>query len=175
MFAIRNVLSQSVKAAAFRPIVNVRFMSKGAVDSTIVKKLKEERAFELENQEDSEWISEFTSRGDWKEVSLVKTFGNEKITAIFSTDSLEEQDMDFEGQEEDAAPDAPIAVSIIVEKDGQEGALEVTSTVQGESFFIDNVSFIASAKLAQDQTAEGDWSRRGKFSGPVFADLDESV
>ncbi|KAJ3359689.1 Mitochondrial acidic protein mam33 [Kappamyces sp. JEL0680] len=98
-----------------------------------------------------------------------------RITAIFSTDSLEEQDMDFEGQEEDAAPDAPIAVSIIVEKDGQEGALEVTSTVQGESFFIDNVSYIASAKLAQDQTAEGDWSRRGKFSGPVFADLDESV
>jgi complement component 1 Q subcomponent-binding protein len=83
--------------------------------------------------------------------------------------------MENEGQEEEAEPENPIAVSIIIEKDGKQGALEISSTVQGDSFFIDSISFVDSAKLAQDQTAEADWVRRGKFGGPVFADLDESV
>jgi hypothetical protein len=61
----------------------------------LAKKLKEEHAFELENQEGSDWIHQFKADSKWavrvnpltkkikdpkgeKEVSLFKTFGKEK-------------------------------------------------------------------------------------------------
>ena len=55
-----------------------------------------------------------------------------RITAIFSTDSLEEQEdleefaetdaaKDKNNEEEDQEPETPIAVSIIIEKEGSQG------------------------------------------------------
>ena len=49
-------------------------------------KLNEEAKFEMENQEDCDWIKEFEQKGVWKiedkpgskEVSLVRQFENEK-------------------------------------------------------------------------------------------------
>lgn len=69
----------------------------------------------------------------------------------------------------------PVSVSVIIEKPELDSAIEVSTTVQGQSFFIDNVAFIPSSQLALDQTAEGDWARRGRYTGPVFADLDEDL
>lgn len=54
-----------------------------------------------------------------------------RITAIFSTDSLEEQeeleefaetDAKDKNNEEEQEPETPIAVSIIIEKEGSQGA-----------------------------------------------------
>jgi hypothetical protein len=52
----------------------------------LAAKLKEEAKFELENQEETNWIKEFEEKGGWKiedkpgskEVSLVRQFDGEK-------------------------------------------------------------------------------------------------
>lgn len=99
-----------------------------------------------------------------------------RISAIFSTDSLQDQEQNMdapEGEENDS--DTPVQVSIIIEKLSVEGAIEIQTTAQEDAFFIDNVAFISSAKLALEDTAEADWVRRGKFGGPVFGDMDEGL
>jgi complement component 1 Q subcomponent-binding protein len=69
-------------------------------------------------------------------------------------------------------------LTVLVEKKiGNEdaGALEIAATLQEQSFFIESVSFSENAAIAVDQTAEGDWQRRGRYGGPVFQDLDEGL
>ncbi|KAJ3045246.1 Mitochondrial acidic protein mam33 [Rhizophlyctis rosea] len=152
----------------------------------LLKKLKEERQYEVENTEkDPEFLKEFSSGGVWKiedkagekEVALKRTFGNESITVLFSTDALTESDPLEQEEDEEDERSVPIPVSIIIEKKGNSdvGALEIAATAQDESFFIESVSFSNTASLLNDQTAEGDWTRRGKYGGPVFHDLDEGL
>lgn len=76
-----------------------------------------------------------------------------------------------EGQDEQ---DTPIQVAIIIEK-GQGPALEIDASAQGDAFYIDNVALVESSQLANDQTAQGDWIRRGNYGGPIFNDLDEGL
>jgi complement component 1 Q subcomponent-binding protein len=82
-------------------------------------------------------------------------------------------DAEVEEEGEDGQ-DNPIQVAIIIEK-GSGPALEIDASAQGDAFYIDNVSLVESAELAKDQTAEGDWVRRGNYGGPVFNDLDEGL
>jgi complement component 1 Q subcomponent-binding protein, mitochondrial len=42
-------------------------------------------------------------------------------------------------------------------------------------FVIDNVYYHKSAALANAQTAEADWERRGVYAGPPFGNLDEDL
>lgn len=66
---------------------------------------------------------------------------------------------------------------LVEKKSGSEdhGALDISVTAQDGAFFIESVAFSPSSSLVSDQTAEGDWQRRGRFGGPVFGDLDDSL
>jgi complement component 1 Q subcomponent-binding protein, mitochondrial len=77
-----------------------------------------------------------------------------------------------EGQEDEES--TPIQVAILIEK-GQGPVLEIDASAQGDAFYIDNVALVESSQLANDQTAQGDWVRRGNYGGPVFNDLDEGL
>lgn len=55
------------------------------------------------------------------------------------------------------------------------GALEIATTIQSSSFYIDSLGFHSSKELAKDESAEGDWKRRGAYVGPQFSNLDEEV
>ncbi|KAI8903047.1 mitochondrial glycoprotein [Powellomyces hirtus] len=125
-----------------------------------------------------EFLAEFKARKpEWtildqplhKEVALTRTFGNEKITAEEFENELEE------GEEEDRT--LPVPVSIIIEKPASPtlGALEISASIQDGGFFIESVDHTATPALAHDQTAEGDWTRRSKYAGPFFGNLDEGL
>ncbi|KAI9207087.1 mitochondrial glycoprotein [Polychytrium aggregatum] len=161
----------------------------GIVDRDLSQKLKEELKFETENTETlPDWLKEFQNRGTFKiedkpgdrEVTLVRHFGNEKISIVFSTDALTadnfiDQELEEESSEE---PGYPVQLTVLIEKksgNDDHGALQLAATVQDGAFFIDNISFFESSSLAADTSAEADWQRRGKYSGPVFADLDETL
>ncbi|KAL2919745.1 Mitochondrial acidic protein mam33 [Polyrhizophydium stewartii] len=159
-----------------------RRFAHGVSDKDLSLKLAEELKYEDESsaEADLSFLEEFKSKGIWKvedkpgskDVTLTRTFGNEKITLYFNTDALTEQNIETEEEEEEGVP---VVTSVIIEKPGVEGAIEITATAQDGAFFIDHVSFVKSPGLAHDQTAEGDWQRRSLFGGPIFGDLDESL
>ncbi|KAJ3309184.1 Mitochondrial acidic protein mam33 [Blyttiomyces sp. JEL0837] len=161
--------------------------SQGQSDRDLTHKLESELKFEVENNEPGvpAFVKAFNEKGLFKiedkvgekEVTLVRNFGNEKISVIFSTDSLTEQ-QEFDDADEDDNPSIPISLTVLVEKrtpTEDSGALDLAVTLQDQSFFIDTVSFSPSSALISDQTAEGDWQRRGQYGGPVFQDLDEGL
>lgn len=53
--------------------------------------------------------------------------------------------------------------------------MELSVTMDGESFFIENVSYGKDVAVMMGTTAEADWARRGAYGGPVFQDLDEEL
>jgi hypothetical protein len=68
-------------------------------------------------------------------------------------------------QEEDDV-ETPIDVTVLIEKtDGTEGGLEVVASASEDEFFIENVGYYASRALATAEDVEGDWKRRGIYSG----------
>ncbi|KAJ3216546.1 Mitochondrial acidic protein mam33 [Dinochytrium kinnereticum] len=161
--------------------------SHGKVDRDLSHKLREELKFEESDagKTTPEFLEEFKEKNIFKiedkigekEISLVRTFGNEKITAIFSTDALSES---YEMEEEDMDDDSkfPINVTILIEKKaGAEdtGAMEISAIAQDKAFMVESVTFCKSSSLINDQTAEGDWQRRGRYGGPVFTDLDDDL
>ncbi|KAJ3197096.1 Mitochondrial acidic protein mam33 [Irineochytrium annulatum] len=158
----------------------------GEGDSFLAHKLKEELKFEKEeaDKEAGDFVNDFKKRGLFKiedklgdkEVTLVRTKGNEKISVIFSTDSLPDS-ADVDESEEGMEPE-PVEVTVIVEKTSggeDHGALQFATAVTEDTFFIESVSYFNSSKLTADETAEGDWQRRGRYGGPVFQDLDEEL
>ncbi|KAJ3021599.1 Mitochondrial acidic protein mam33 [Thoreauomyces humboldtii] len=178
--------SRSFTASAFTR------MSAGESDlelhATLVREITHETKENAEARSD-DFVSEFkTANPEWtivdqplsKEVSLTRTFGNEKITVLFNTDALAEAD-DFQeelGEGEEAQQDEPsIPVTVVIAKtDAPEaGALDIGGSIQDGTFFIESAGFSATASLALDETAQGDWTRRSKYAGPVFEDLDENL
>ncbi|TPX37317.1 hypothetical protein SeMB42_g06943, partial [Synchytrium endobioticum] len=172
--------------------------SHGLVDKDLAHKLYEELRFEQENAYEPipPFLKAFQNLGTFKvldkpgqnEVSLTRAFGNEKITVLFSTDALEQEDaMDMEessegGPKEEAETEGlslEIPITIVVDKksvSGQDaGAIEFAATVQDDVFFVDSVSYRFPSTVVHDGSAEGDWQRRGAYSGPVFRDLDEDL
>ena len=53
--------------------------------------------------------------------------------------------------------------------------MELQVTLDESDYFIDQVSYFKDAKLALDETAEGDWRRQEAYGGPTFDDLDNKV
>ncbi|KAJ1330114.1 hypothetical protein BSLG_009698 [Batrachochytrium salamandrivorans] len=158
------VLSSS---AAITPM---RRFAHGIVSKDLSLKLQEEIKFEESNvgSEDTTFLEEFKARNEWK---VEDKLGSKEVTMTFA-DAAEQA----EGEEgEEDSEDPAVIVSAIIEKKGTEGALEVTATALNGEFLVDHVSYVKTAELARDQSAEGDWVRRGKYGGPVFADLDEGL
>lgn len=167
---------------------SVMARKQSSIERDLENKLIEELKFENEEKSlDNDAIRTFMSKGLFKvetklgekEVTLVRTYGNEKISVIFSTDALsEEPTFDEEATEEEEEESVPISLTVLIEKTvgaQDKGALELTVTLQDRSFFIDAVHMNPSSTIATDQTAEGDWKRRGQYGGPVFEDLDQGL
>ncbi|KAI9092427.1 mitochondrial glycoprotein [Phlyctochytrium arcticum] len=160
-------------------------MSHGSVDRDLETKLSEELAYEKENvptTETPEFLKELQEAGVWKiedksgekEVALTRQFGNEKITLLFSTDALVEAQEELDEEQPEQDESLPVNLSVIIQKQDA-GALDISVTAQEGSFFIESVAYSPSSSLVVDTSAEGDWQRRGRFGGPVFADLDENL
>ncbi|KAI9772039.1 MAG: hypothetical protein M1840_001327 [Geoglossum simile] len=75
---------------------------------------------------------------------------------------------------EDQNPSFPARVNVIVDKAGR-GALQIETVVQDGMVVIDNVYYFPLAELADVKNAEGDWQRRGMYTGPPFGNLDEDL
>ncbi|KAJ3167119.1 Mitochondrial acidic protein mam33 [Geranomyces variabilis] len=196
-----------IRAAAAAPAASARVaamrafsasaaprMSAGTSDvelhSTLLREIKHEKEQNVDGAV-PEFLADFKSANkEWsirdeprdKEVSLVREFGNEKITVLFNTDALDEadeleQELEEGEEEQDAERSLPVPVSIIIEKPSTPtaGALEISATIQDGGFFIESADFTASPVLAHDATAQGDWARRSKYSGPFFGNLDEGL
>ncbi|KAG2220870.1 hypothetical protein INT45_004038 [Circinella minor] len=182
-----------------RPMAT-RFYSSGTgkknnyyfIDSDLVHKLEEELQYEKSNEESAqpEFVKEFLEANSFQlddklghdEVSLTRTFGNEKIKILFSIADINNagpsEDFLAEGEEtveeDDIAPSFPVRASITVEKDGK-GAVTIDTVAQDGDMAIESVMFYKENKLAIEQSAEADWQRRGLYIGPQFAELDENL
>ncbi|KAJ3201679.1 Mitochondrial acidic protein mam33 [Entophlyctis luteolus] len=161
----------------------------GGIDRDLANQLEQELSFEKENVSAGipSFISDFTNQGVFKiedkvgdkEVTLVRNFGNEKISAIFSTDAVADKS-EFDETENDSENEQIFSVNatIVIEKRAgstDNGALELNTTIQDGAFYIDSVRFNRSSSLMVDQSAEADWQRSGRYGGPVFQDLDENL
>ncbi|KAI8137895.1 mitochondrial glycoprotein [Fennellomyces sp. T-0311] len=184
--------SVSVNATRFMPMrpIAARFYSSGTVDSDLVHKLEEELQYEKSNEEAAqpEFVKEFLQANSFQiedkvghdEVSLTRTFGNEKIRILFSIADInnagpgEEFLAEGEEAEDDVAPSFPVRASITVEKDGK-GAVTIDTVAQDGDMAIESVMYYKDNKLAGEQSAEADWQRRGLYIGPQFAELDENL
>ncbi|KAL9547248.1 hypothetical protein MBANPS3_006252 [Mucor bainieri] len=166
--------------------------SNGVVDADLVHKLDEELQYEKSNEEvgQPEFVKEFLEANSFKiedkagvdEVTLSRTFGNEKIRVLFSISDinnatpdefLPEDDMVDAENEEDAVS-FPVRASVTIEKDGQ-GAVTIDTVAQDGEIAVESVMYYKDGKLADEQSAEADWQRRGLYIGPQFAELDESL
>ena len=84
---------------------------------------------------------------------------------------LDESPDEAQGENE---PSFPARVNVTIDKPGK-GAVQVETVVQDGMIVIDNVYHFPGADLADAQSAEKDWARRGLYSGPPFGNLDEDL
>ncbi|KAI8883383.1 mitochondrial glycoprotein [Backusella circina FSU 941] len=188
---VRHMPSMALTATRAFSAGLPRFGS-GAVDADLSHKLSEELQYEQSSEEGGqpEFIKEFLDTNSFKledkagvdEVTLTRTFGNEKIRVLFSIsdinsaaadDFLHEDDMVGEEGEEDATS-FPVRASVTIEKDGQ-GAVTIDTVAQDGEIAVESVMYYKDGKLADDQSAEADWQRRGLYIGPQFAELDQNL
>jgi complement component 1 Q subcomponent-binding protein len=168
--------------------VALRCFSQGKTDKRLFETLQSELRHEGVIEK-PEIVKSFISNGIWKvfkfnkikdapgskEAVISRDFGNEKISVIASTDSITNAEPEFDEQPEEPVDETnPISVTILIEKPTS-GALEISASVEGSSFFVDNVSHFKDAKLAVDDSADADWKRSSLYAGPVFEELDPTV
>ncbi|KAI9265918.1 mitochondrial glycoprotein [Sporodiniella umbellata] len=202
--AARSSITRNVFAAKAMPRVTPAFQAARSFSTTFVRmgtgsdsdlfhKLDEELQYEKSSDEgEPEFIQTFLEASSFKlddkagidEVSLSRTFGNEKIRVLFSISDinntpedsfLSEDDMiESEDNEDEEAVSFPVRASVTIEKEGQ-GAMTVDTVSQDGEIAIESVMYYKDNKLASDQSAESDWQRRGLYIGPQFAELDENL
>ncbi|RKP01801.1 hypothetical protein CXG81DRAFT_11532 [Caulochytrium protostelioides] len=204
--ALRLSARRAVGVSAFQPartfMVSALARGRGVTDTDLQHALRREFEYEQTSTTDpsspdservqaqAALVKEFLAKGVWdvvdkpgsKEVSFVRTFGNEKITVLVDTDMrYEENEGAFEeneeGEESDAealeeAP-APKEAIVTVEKEGSNEHLELTLGMDGDYHEILHVGIYPNT--AGGDTAEADWQRRGAYSGPVYNQLDENL
>ncbi|CAO3646833.1 unnamed protein product [Cunninghamella blakesleeana] len=180
---IKPTLYQSFSVAMPR-------MAAGEIDSDLVHKLTEELTYEKENEEPSQpaFVKEFLEANSFKledkagsdEVTLTRTFGNEKITILFSISDINNASSDGflpeddEVVEEDEEASFPVRASVTIEKEGK-GAVTIDTVAQDGEITVESVMYYKDGKLAKGTTAEADWERRGLYIGPQFAELDDGL
>jgi complement component 1 Q subcomponent-binding protein len=170
------------------------------VDQDLVHKLSEELQFEKDNDAEAstpQFITEFLQNNSFKiedhpgvaEVTLARTFGNEKIRVAFSVDInqsegfedlFEEDDVDsteeptVDEDESDEESSFPVHATVTIEKGGK-GAISINITSQDGAFMINNVLFYKDGKFATDKSSEAETKRQSLYLGPEFSQLDESL
>ncbi|CAO1634930.1 unnamed protein product [Sympodiomycopsis kandeliae] len=179
--------------------ISISRWGSGSTDAELASRLQQELTYENETaggqthseSNEPDFLRDFKSTGIWTikdtpgsdEVSLVREFGNEKISVMFSigdidsADPLDEEDPENSESEDDvdAGTSFPVRVAINISKPSGAGALSIDTQAEGAAFEIENVSYYQDASLANELTAEADWKRRGLYIGPQFPTLDEEV
>ncbi|KAG0035286.1 Mitochondrial acidic protein mam33 [Podila clonocystis] len=142
---------------------------------------------------------QITDKPGSDEVTLTRKFGNEDIKIVFSVSDInsadEEEELDLEDDMEDGQNNQqnlspsdedeeegddldsltfPVRCLITVSKPGA-GSISVDTIAQDGSFIVESISNIKDSALATASTAEADWEKRGLYSGPPFAELDEEL
>ncbi|KAF9952994.1 Mitochondrial acidic protein mam33 [Mortierella alpina] len=144
---------------------------------------------------------QITDKPGSDEVIMTRKFGNEDIKIVFSVSDInssdEEEELDMEddledGQqqpnqslsasgddEEEDSDDLesltfPVRCLITISKPNA-GSISIDSIAQDGSFIVESISNIKDSALASASTAEADWEKRGLYSGPPFAELDENL
>ena len=90
------------------------------------------------------------------------------------TTSTEEEAEFNEDDDSMVGPYAPMRALVTIDK-GKAGAMVVDTTIDGSELVIDHISFYRDAKLATEATAEAEYKRRGLYSGPDYAMLDDDL
>ncbi|KNC97074.1 uncharacterized protein SPPG_07470 [Spizellomyces punctatus DAOM BR117] len=113
------------------------------------------------------------------EMVLSRTFGNEHISALFNVDAMSEF-QDFADMEHEPAfgERPPVGLSIVIQKKTdsiESGALEIEASAKYPNIFINHITVFPSVDLCMDSSAQGDWQRRGLYSGPSFQQLPETL
>jgi len=178
--------------------ISVHRLGEGLVDKDLTQKLSEEINLEDENntEQTPQFITEFLQNNSFKiedhpgisEVTLTRTFGNEKIRVVFSVEINQPEGFDEQLEEEaenseESSPQEefeledesfPVHATVTIEKNGK-GAILIDITSQDGAFMINNVVFYKDAKLATDKSSEADAKRQSLYLGPEFSQLDENL
>ncbi|KAF9104496.1 Mitochondrial acidic protein mam33 [Mortierella sp. AM989] len=139
------------------------------------------------------------------EVVLTRKFGSEDIKIVFSVSDInsadEEDELDLEeleddGQQQQQQPDQSLSASgdeeeeeegddldsltfpvrcLITISKPSAGSISIDAIAQDGAFVVESISNIKDSTLATASTAESDWEKRGLYSGPPFAELDENL
>ena len=80
---------------------------------------------------------------------------------------------DLDDDRADAA--VPCRLTVIVEKPGQPGALNIEATAQDGSIIVDNLYYFSDKSLAHGETGEAAHRAQGVYAGPPFGSLDEDL
>ncbi|GLB41320.1 hypothetical protein LshimejAT787_0905350 [Lyophyllum shimeji] len=150
---------------------------------------------------DVEHVNKFKATGVWQfeekkgssEITLSRTYKNEKITVTFSLSDTEQLGPNMPS---DDAPEAAssqqnnvddnldlgdlddmgaaVTCKMTITKPGK-GALLIRCIAVNNHFLIDNVSYMADAGLATRKDAEADYHRSNIYIAPQFDELSEEV
>ncbi|KAF9997096.1 Mitochondrial acidic protein mam33 [Entomortierella chlamydospora] len=140
-----------------------------------------------------------TDKAGSDEVILTRKFGNEDIKIVFSVSDInsadDEEELDLDDLEDDGQqPNQSLSASGEEEEEGDDldsltfpvrclitiskpnaGSISVDAIAQDGTFIVESISNIRDSALANASTAESDWEKRGLYSGPPFAELDEDL
>ncbi|KAG9073388.1 Mitochondrial acidic protein mam33 [Linnemannia hyalina] len=142
---------------------------------------------------------EITNKVGSDEVTMTRKFGNEEIKIVFSVSDInsadDEEELDLEddleeghqgkeslsasGDDEEEGDDLesltfPVRCLITITKPNA-GSISIDAVAQDGAFIVESISNIKDSALAASSTAEADWEKRGLYSGPPFAELDENL
>ena len=103
--------------------------------------------------------------------------GDEQHSHGSSSQSPDSAAAGEEDIDDDRAGDAavPCRLTVIVEKPGQPGALNIEATAQDGSVIVDNLYYFADKSLAHGETGEAAHRAQGVYAGPPFGSLDEDL
>ena len=80
---------------------------------------------------------------------------------------------DVSDEPSDAA--VPCRLTVIVEKPGQPGALNIEATAQDGGIMVDNLYYFAGKSLAHAESGDAAHRAQGAYAGPPFGSLDEDL
>ncbi|KAF1798165.1 mitochondrial glyco protein [Mucor lusitanicus] len=167
-------------------------LSSGDVDPDLIHLLDEELQFETTETEAPAFIKEFLDTNLFQiedkvghdKVTLTRTFGNEKISVIFSISDINNTKEATAGEEEVTAikdqdlddVSFPVRATVIIEKQDK-GSLVLNTVAQDGYLHIDAVRYFKQGQIQpQDMTTvDIGEQRQDLYMGPVFDELDEQI
>ncbi|KAI8976534.1 mitochondrial glycoprotein [Pilobolus umbonatus] len=151
---------------------------KGEVDSDLLHQIEEEIELETEDQKTPSFIQDFLSQSPFKlddqlgydEVSLSRTFANEKIKVSFSISDIKQ----LEEERIKRESSFPVRATISIRKEGK-GTLVLELTALDGSLDIHTVRYFREGEIDPEQITSQNIreKRQDLYMGPDYDSLDE--